>query len=60
MGKVELMPMQGRTTLEQHESGWYSLSSDLALASKVTFATDLKAGSGAPWAGHWRLTGVIL
>ena len=26
----------------------------------MTYATDLKAGSGAPWAGHWRLTGVIL
>ena len=36
----------------------YSLSSDLGL--QVTLATDLKAGSGAPWAGHWRLTGVIL
>ena len=22
-------------------------------------STDLKAGSGAPWAGHWRQTGVV-
>ena len=30
------------------------------LPYKVTSATDLKEGSGAPWAGHWRLTCVIL
>ena len=50
---------KGRTTLEQQESKVQSPFFPKK-ASKVTFATDLNAGSGAPWAGHWRLTGVIL